>query len=59
MSFDTFRHVPAQFCKPALHVKPQLVPSHVGVAFAGAAHGVHELPHVLTERLSLHAPPHW
>jgi hypothetical protein len=42
-----------------LHAKPQLVPSHVGVAFAGALHGVHEDPHDCTELLSEHALPHW
>jgi hypothetical protein len=29
-----------------LHVKPQVVPLHVGVALAGAVHGVHDAPQV-------------
>jgi hypothetical protein len=30
-----------------LHAKPQLVPLHVAVAFAGAVHGVvHDVPQV-------------
>jgi hypothetical protein len=39
-----------------LHVKPQLVPLHVAVAFAGAEHGVHDVPQVLTLVSSTQAP---
>jgi hypothetical protein len=41
-----------------LHVKPQLVPSHVPTALAGTVHAVHEAPHVAGELLLTHAPAH-
>jgi hypothetical protein len=44
--FDT--QAPPQLWKPALHMNPQLVPSHVAVAFDGGTHGVHDAPHVIT-----------
>lgn len=33
-------HDPLQLTNPELHVNPQLTPSHVAVAFAGAEHGL-------------------
>jgi hypothetical protein len=42
-----------------LHAKPQLVPSHVGVAFDGTLHGAHDDPQLDGDVLSAHAPPHW
>ncbi len=42
-----------------LHVKPQLVPSHVATESTGAAHGVHEVvPHDPAELLLTQAPLH-
>jgi hypothetical protein len=41
-----------------LHAKPQLVPSHVADAFAGAGHAVHRVPHVAGEVLSTQDEPH-
>jgi hypothetical protein len=40
-----------------LQVNPHDVPLHVAVAFAGAVHAVHELPQLLGDVLSAHAPP--
>ncbi len=37
-----------------MHLKPQLTPSHVAVAFAGGVHGVHEAPHVAGLELLTH-----
>jgi len=39
-------HVFPQGCVPELQVNPHDVPSHVGVALAGGAHGEHDAPHV-------------
>jgi hypothetical protein len=39
-----------------LHVKPQFVPSHVAVAFAGTAQAEHDEPHVAVALLLAHAP---
>jgi hypothetical protein len=32
--------------------------THVGIAFAGAPHGVHALPHVCADASLAQAPPH-
>jgi hypothetical protein len=40
-----------------LHAKLQLVPSHVGVALAGAGHALHDAPQLAVELLLAHAPP--
>jgi hypothetical protein len=40
-----------------VQVKPQTVPSHVGVALVGAEHGEHDTPQVVTLVLLTHAPP--
>ncbi len=43
-----------------MHDQPQLVPLQVGVEFEGpAAHGVHDVPQLLTEVLSAHVVEHW
>jgi hypothetical protein len=39
-------------------VKPQFVPSHVAVEFAGGVHAAHEDPHELIDVLSAHAALH-
>jgi hypothetical protein len=39
------------------HVKPQLVPSHVAVEFAGGVHAEHDEPHVAVALLLTHTPP--
>jgi hypothetical protein len=39
-------------------VKPQFVPSHVAVPFAGAEQGVHDAPQFATSLLLTHAAPH-
>jgi hypothetical protein len=40
-----------------LQAKPQVVPSHVGVLFAGARQGVQDVvPQVATELFETHAP---
>ena len=54
-----FVHVPPpQFAYPALHAKPQLVPSHVDVPFAGGAgHATHEAPHVASDELETQLAP--
>jgi hypothetical protein len=45
--------------QPVLQVNPQLVPSHVAVAFAGAVHGVQLAePHVCTLVFSAQLDPH-
>lgn len=45
--------------KPAVQVKPQLVPLHVAVPFVGAAQAVQEVvPQLLTAELDTHAVPH-
>jgi len=41
---------------PVLHVKSQLVPSQVAVAFAGGEHTMQEGPHELTSVIDLHTP---
>jgi hypothetical protein len=42
-----------------LHANPHDVPSHVGVAFAGALHAVHDVnPQLLMLLFSTHAEPH-
>ena len=51
-------HALPHLWKPALHAKPQLVPSHVAYPFAGVPHGVHDVPHVSGLALSAHALPH-
>jgi hypothetical protein len=43
---------------PALQATPHEVPSHVAEPFAGAAHGVHELPHVAGLVFETHWLPH-
>jgi hypothetical protein len=51
-------HVDApQRWNPPLHVKPQLVPSHVAIAFAGGMHCVQLVPHDCVEVLSAQVPP--
>ena len=50
-------HAAPQAWNPALQVNPQLVPSHVGVEFAGGAHAEQALPHVALLLLLTHAPP--
>ena len=53
-------HIMPLGMKPALHVIPQLVPSHVAVPFVGTGHAVHEVvPQPITLVLSTHAAPHW
>jgi hypothetical protein len=53
-------HIPPLGMKPALHVIPQLVPSHVAVPFVGTGHAVHEvIPQPITLVLGTHAAPHW
>jgi hypothetical protein len=42
-----------------LQVNPHVTPLHVGCAFAGTGHGVHEAPHELTELLLSQLLPHW
>ena len=55
----TLTHEPApQSVKPAVQAYPQLTPLHVAWLFPGTGHAVHEAPHVLTESLRTHAPPH-
>jgi hypothetical protein len=55
--FDAHVLVPHR-CVPALHVKPQLVPSHVAVAFAGGTQAVHEeVPQLAVLELDAHAAP--
>lgn len=41
---------------PELHWKSQFTLSHVGVAFAGGEHGVHEAPQLFTDALLSHVP---
>lgn len=44
--------------KPALHVKPQLTPSHVAVPFGGGLHGVQAtLPQLFTSVLTAQPVP--
>jgi hypothetical protein len=50
--------LPSQSRYPGTHVAPQLVPLHVGVAFGGTAHGVHDAPQLETLTLLTHAAPH-
>ena len=40
-----------------MQLKPQLVPLHVGVAFATLGHALHELPHEFVLALLRHCPP--
>ena len=51
-------HAPLHAVNPALHVNPQRAPVQVATPFAGAEHGVHDAPHVVTDVLSAHALPH-
>lgn len=45
--------------KPAMHAMPHEIPLQVALAFERAGHAVHEVvPHVVTEALGAHAPPH-
>jgi hypothetical protein len=64
-----FIGLPSQSPKPATHAIPQLVPSHVGVAFGGMGQGEHSRPQCCASRLfaqlpaqtwkpALHATPH-
>jgi hypothetical protein len=39
-------------------MKPHVAPSHVDVAFARAAHGVHDEPQLFTELFCTQTPPH-
>jgi len=48
--------LPSQSAYPALQVNPQLVPLHVGVAFAGVGHTVQVAPHAFTS-FALHVLP--
>jgi hypothetical protein len=60
LSFDSLAHPPLQGLKGELQLNPQLVPSHVAVAFAGGVQGWQELgpmPQVLTEVLLAQVPP--
>jgi hypothetical protein len=41
-----------------LQVKPHEVPLHVAVPFAGAVHGVHDVPQVAALLLLAQLPPH-
>ncbi len=51
--------LPSQSAKSALHVNPQALPSHVGVALGGDGQGAHEvLPQVIRLVFETHAPPH-
>jgi len=52
-------HAPPQTWKPGLHTQPHAPAAlQVAVAFAGAAHGVHDAPHVAGSTLLAHALPH-
>ncbi len=47
-----------QAWKPALQVKPHVVPLHVAVAFAGVpAHGVQEVPQLAMSEFERHLSP--
>jgi hypothetical protein len=48
--------VPPQVWKPLSHLKPQLVPSHVAVLFAGGLQAVLEVPQLEIEPSLRHAP---
>lgn len=52
-----FAVLPSQSSRPATHVRPQDVPSHVEVAPATAGHGVQDVPHVATSASETHVPP--
>ena len=52
-----FAASPSQFAKFVAHVKPQLLPSQVDVALAGATQGVQLAPHVATAEFATQAPP--
>jgi hypothetical protein len=56
MSRPQPQHAEPQRVKPALHVKSQLAPSQVAVAFAGAVQGVHELPQLAIDVFERHWP---
>jgi hypothetical protein len=47
---------PLQSANPRLHEKPQLVPLHVDVEFAGIVHAAHAVPQLLTLEFERHAP---
>ncbi len=47
---------PSQSAKPGSQVNEQLVPSHVGVAFAGEGQGVQDVPHEVSAVVETHAP---
>jgi hypothetical protein len=53
--FDT--HAPLQRWKPLLHSKPHVPASHVPLAFVGAGHGSHEVPHVIGESSAAQSGP--
>ncbi len=49
--------LPSQSPKPAMHVVPQVLPSHVAFALVRVGHGVHEVvPQLVTEVFDTHAP---
>ncbi len=50
-------HALPQRWNPELQAKSQVVPSHVGVAFAGTMHGEHDMPQDATLALLAHEPP--
>jgi hypothetical protein len=47
-----------QTCWFAGHAAPQDIPSHVALPPSGAAHGVHDEPHVAGLEFDTHAPAH-
>jgi hypothetical protein len=57
--FPVAMQAPLQSLKPPLHWKPQLAPSQVGVALAGAAgQGEQLVPHEPTSLALEHCAPH-
>jgi hypothetical protein len=51
-------HVALSRAYPGLQVNSQRSAMQVGVAFGGAGHGVHRVPHVPSRALSTHIEPH-